>query len=130
VACYYFIFNHPQMEKETASEETLFENITGYVNARVELVRLQMIEKAAAMMSNALSLVIIIPFFLIAFLFLSVALAHYFAELWGHEYAGYLTVTGIYLLVGFLLVWNRRNWLIKPLQNTLIKQLFSKHKHD
>ena len=62
------------MEKETASEETLFDTVTGYVNTRVELVRLQMIEKAAAMMSSALSLVIIIPFFLIAFLFLSVSL--------------------------------------------------------
>ena len=118
------------MEKQTASEETFFDVVTAYINTRVELVRLQMIEKAAALMSNALSLLIIIPFFLIAFLFLSIALAHYFAELWGHQYAGYLTVTGIYLLIGFLLIRNRMNWLIKPLQNNLIKQIFSKYKHE
>jgi len=118
------------MEKETASKETLLDNVTAYVNTRVELVRLQLIEKAAAMISNALSIVIIIPFFLIAFLFLSVALAHYFDELWGHEYAGYLTVTGIYMLVGLLLVWKRKYWLINPLQNNLIKQLFARHIHE
>ncbi len=118
------------MENETVSEESLFENVTGYINARVELMRLQLIEKVAAILSRALSLIIIIPFFLIAFLFLSITLAHYFAELWGHEYTGYLTVASIYLVVGFLLVWKRKNWLVKPFQNGLIKQIFSKQKHD
>ncbi len=118
------------MEKDTDSNENIFDNITGYINARVELMRLKMIEKVAAILSNALSVLIIIPFFLIAFLFFSIALAHYFSEWWGHEFAGYLTVTFIYLLIGFLLVWNRKNWLIKPMQNGFIKQIFSKHKHE
>ncbi len=118
------------MEKETVSEESLFENVTGYINARVELMRLQLIEKVAAILSKALALIIIIPFFLIAFLFLSITLAHYFAELCGHEYTGYLAVASIYLVVGFLLVWKRKSWLVKPFQNGLIKQIFSKHKHD
>ena len=69
-------------------------------------------------------------FFLIAFLFLSMILAQFFEELWGHAYAGYLTVALLYLMVGFLLVKKRKAWLIKPLQNGLIKQIFNKQKND
>ena len=118
------------MEKDTGSEESLFENLTGYFNARIELIKLQLVEKTTSIFSIVISILIIIPFFMLAFLFLSIALAHFFSELWGHEYAGYLTVTLIYLVTGLLLIRFRQSWLVRPLQNSLIKQIFIKKHHE
>jgi Putative Actinobacterial Holin-X, holin superfamily III len=110
--------------------ESVFDDIKEYLDARKELMKLQVIEKTTTIAAGTVSLLIIIPFFVLAFFFVSITLAHVFAELWGHEYAGYLTVTILYTLTGLLLVKYRRRWLLNPIKNKLIQQILSKDHHD
>ena len=63
---------------------------------------------------------------MVAFLFVSITLAQFFGELWGYEYAGYLSVALLYGVIGFVLVKFRKSILVKPIKNGIIKQLFSK----
>ena len=114
------------MEQKQDTFEGFLDNIRDYITARQQLLRLQVTEKVSGILSNFFSLLIIIPFFLLAFLFLSITLAHVFSELWGHEYAGYLTVTLLYVLIGILMVKYRKGLLVKPIKNKLIKQFLSK----
>jgi Putative Actinobacterial Holin-X, holin superfamily III len=110
--------------------ESVFDDFREYLDARSELAKMQVIKKTAGIAAGAAALLIIIPFFVLAFLFVSITLAHVFAELWGHEYAGYLTVTLLYTLTGILLVKFRKRWLITPLMSRMIQQILSNHHHD
>jgi hypothetical protein len=110
--------------------ETVFDDVREYLDARRDLLKLQAVKKTTELAASAVSLIIIIPFFVMAFLFVSITLAHVFAELWGHEYAGYLTVTLLYTITGLLLVKFRRRWLVDPLKNRLIQQILSSNHHD
>jgi hypothetical protein len=110
--------------------ELFFDDFKEYLDARSELAKLQVVKKTAGITAGAIALLIIMPFFVLAFLFVSITMAHVFAELWGHEYAGYLTVTLLYTLTGILLVKFRKRWLITPLTNRMIQQILSNHHHE
>ncbi len=118
------------MEKEKNKFENFFDDARDYMDARQELLKLQVIQKATRTVSNIISFFVILPFFLLAFLFVSITLAHVFAELWGHEYAGYLTITLLYAITGILLVRFRKQWLVGPMMNRMIKQILSKETND
>ncbi len=118
------------MSDTTDNIEAVFDDVKEYLDARRELMKLQMVKKATTLAAGTVSLLIIIPFFVMAFLFVSITLAHVFAELWGHEYAGYLTVTLLYTITGLLLVKYRRRWLLNPLKNRLIQQILSNDHHE
>jgi uncharacterized membrane protein YqjE len=118
------------MEKEPNQFEKLYQDIRDYVDTRQELLKLQVTEKSTRFTAHLISFLIIIPFFFLAFLFVSFALAHLFAEWWGHEYAGYLTVTLLYLIIGVILLIFRKRLLVKPLKNSMIKMILSKKTDD
>lgn len=118
------------MDTKKHQLENLIDDARSYMEAREKLARLQMTEKATHMAANLMSWLIIAPVFLIAFLFVSVGLAHVMAEWWGHEYAGYLSVTLLYVVIGFILVKFRKGILVKPIMDGLIKQAFSKENHE
>ncbi|MCX6314794.1 MAG: phage holin family protein [Sphingobacteriales bacterium] len=123
-------FATTNMEKDPNQFEQLYQDIRDYVNTRQELLKLQVTEKSTRFTAHLISFLIIIPFFFLAFLFISFALAHLFAEWWGHEYAGYLTVTLLYLIIGMILLIFRKRLLVKPLKNGMIKMIFSKKTDD
>lgn len=106
-----------------------FEDLLGhardYVNAQIDLLKLKAVEKASRVVAFMVGLFFIVLMFALAFLFVSFALAHYFAELWNHEWAGYLTVTGIYLLLGLILLKFRKALIIGPITNLLVRLIFS-----
>ena len=114
------------MEREQTKIEQLIHDVREYIDARQELLKLQVVKKTTRVASGIISIIIIVPFFLLAFLFVSIALAHLFGEMWGHEYAGYLTVTFLYIIIGLLLVVFRKKWLVIPIMDQMIKQILSK----
>jgi len=105
--------------------EGIINNARGYMDAKQELIKLQAIKKMSGIISGIISFCIIIPFFFLAFLFVSFTLAQLFSEWLGHQYAGYLLVTGIYTVAGLLLYRFRKSWLFRPIRNKIIKQIFA-----
>ena len=105
--------------------DSLISNLTGYVETRIELLKVEAKEE----LSKGLSQVII--FLLLAFVFalvvvlVSVGAALVLSRRWG-PFAGFGTVAGFYLLVGIVLLLTR-----DTLNNTLekkIAELLSKKK--
>lgn len=79
----------------------LIENLSGYVESRIELLKIEIREDVAKAMAK--TLIFLVMFFL-AFLFLiflSIGLAHFLNQYLAHSYAGYWIVAAIYGL-GFL----------------------------
>lgn len=112
------------MEKVFAKAEELADNIKEYVNTRIEAVKLNAAEKSSAVIANLVAGLIVVTFFMLFFLFGSIALAIGLSEWIGKAWAGFLIVAGLYLLIG-IIVWTARVKIIQlPVMNALIKQLF------
>ena len=89
--------------------EGLVQNLTGYVEARVELMKTEIREDVSKAMARAL---VMVALFLIGFMFLiffSVGLAQFLAQYFERPYGGYWTVAGLYLATFLLLFVFRKN---------------------
>lgn len=118
------------MEKAFAKVEELADTVKDYVNTRIESAKLGIAEKSSAIIANVAAGLIVITFFLLFFLFGSIALAFGLGEWIGKTWAGFLIVAGFYLLVG-IVVWTARVKIIQlPVMNALIKQLFGEEDEE
>ncbi len=86
-------------------------SLTGYVEARLELLKSEIREDIAKAIANAM---VIVALFLMGFLFLiffSVGLAHFINRYFEASFAGYWTVAGLYALIFLLLLVFRKSIL-------------------
>ena len=86
------------MEKKT-NIENLIDDAKGYLDTRIELAKLQTIEKTSEVAGSASVAVLLLIFFSMVFLFGSIALAYYISETTGRYSIGFLSVAGINLLI-------------------------------
>lgn len=101
------------------------ESIENYIQNRVELLRLQAIEKASKMGS---SLILVLIMSLLAFfmlLFLSFMLAWLFANLTGNVYVGFAIMAGIFILMLLVIILGKKAFERK-ITDTIINSIFSK----
>jgi Putative Actinobacterial Holin-X, holin superfamily III len=118
------------MEKAFAKVEELADTVKDYVNTRIEAVKLNAAEKTSAVIANVLAGLVVVTFFMLFFLFGSIALAFGLGEWIGKTWAGFLIVAGLYLLIG-IVVWTARVKIIQlPVMNALIKQLFGEENEE
>jgi fatty acid desaturase len=118
------------MEKAFAKVEELADTVKDYVNTRIESVKLNVAEKSSAVIANLVAGLIVVSFFMLFFLFGSIALAFGLGEWIGKTWAGFLIVSGFYLLIG-IVVWTARVKIIQlPVMNALIKQLFGEEDEE
>jgi uncharacterized membrane protein YqjE len=98
-------------------------NLTQYLETRVELVKLELKEEVAKLLANAFVILLIafVGFFFL--LLLSIGLAVHLGSLWG-ELSGYLAVSSFYLVVGAGVAIFR-----KPIVERLEKNLMELNKH-
>jgi uncharacterized membrane protein YqjE len=99
--------------------DSLIENITGYVEARIELTKLEVKEDIAKSLSKALLFILMGVVFTLFIVLLSVAVAHLIARSVG-PFGGFAIVAGFYLLVT-LLLYAFRNAIGEKLQGHLIE---------
>ncbi|MBK6987484.1 MAG: phage holin family protein [Bacteroidetes bacterium] len=112
--------------EEKNNFENLIEDAKGYLDTRIDLAKLQTIEKTSAVAGSAAVAVLLLLFFSMVFLFSSVALAFYISEITGRYTTGFLCVGGINLLIGLIIYLARESWINKPVTNLIIAQLLKK----
>ena len=118
------------MENIFAQLQHLAEEVKEYVNVRIDLVKLNVAEKASAMVADTAATVITAIIFLFFLFFASTGLALFLSAVIGKSYAGFLIVAGIYLIVG-LIIWYARGRLIQmPIMNAIIRQLFANNREN
>lgn len=105
--------------------DSLISNLTGYIETRVELLKVEAKEELSKGLSNVLVYLLLAFVFALVIIFLSVALALKIGERIG-GFGGFAVVAGFYLLVGTGLALSR-DTLIKKLEKKL-SALFNKKK--
>jgi O-antigen/teichoic acid export membrane protein len=101
--------------------DNLMDNLTGYLETQVALVKLEVREEVAKILSRGLVLVTVILLAALFLLFFSVGLAHYLNGFFKHPYIGYWIVAGIYGLPCVIFLLFR-----KPISHS-IEKYFAKH---
>jgi membrane protease YdiL (CAAX protease family) len=104
--------------------ESIVANITGYVESRVALVKMELREEVAGVISRGLIIVIMMLIGFLFILFLSIGMAGYLNTMFEGDFAGFFLVGGFYGLLLLLMIIFRKN-LLRTLEKkfaTLIRQ--------
>jgi uncharacterized membrane protein YqjE len=105
--------------------DSLIEHLTGYVEARIELTKLEIKEDIAKGLSKVLLFILMGAVFFLFIILISVAVAHLIAKSIG-AFGGFAIVAGFYLLLAILL-FAFRDAITEKLQEQLV-QIMNKKK--
>lgn len=110
--------------KETLEKlEGLTDQVKEHIHTKIELARLQLIEKTSFIVSDLIAILLVTLCSLFFLLFGSIAGAWALSKWIGKPYSGFLIVAGFYLLMA-ILVWVARHKVIRfPVVNAVIKML-------
>lgn len=105
--------------------DNFIENLSGYFETRVELIKIEIREEIARVISHGLVIALLFLLSILFLLFFSVGLAHYLNLYFRDAYLGYWIVSGIYGLPCMLLFLFR-----KKINELLERYLISKTKQE
>lgn len=111
------------MQEPNRIEETV-DSIKDYVNTQYELTVLKGADKVSRFSSGFLSVIPITFFIMLIITLLSFGLALYLNTLFGNLFSGFLIVSAIYGLVVVILLAVRKNLLVKPIRDLIVRELF------
>ena len=86
---------------------SLLENVRGYVQTQIELVKVEAQEKVQEVIKRTIIIIVWVLLAMAILLFLFIALALYLNQVLESHYVGFLIVAGIGVLIGLILlgVW-------------------------
>jgi uncharacterized membrane protein YqjE len=100
--------------------DTLISNLTGYVETKVELIKVELREDLNKGISQAVVYALIAFIFAMVILFISLGVGMWLSTMIG-PLAGYSIIAAVYLIIG-LVLFNKRNDLIKRVKKELSKK--------
>ena len=101
--------------------DAIIENLTGLIEARMELAKLELKEEVAKAGARIIAGVVLAFLLVMIIIFVSIALATWLNYLLGSMFIGYLIITGFYLLVLVLLIaFKAHVWLQQKIEGMLI----------
>lgn len=103
--------------------EDLYEKSEQYAKTSVTLLRLQVIDKTADVLSTLAAVFGVILFLILFGFFINISLGLYLGQLLGASYLGFLVVAGVYLVLGLLFYVFRKKWIQTPISNMIILKL-------
>ncbi len=110
--------------------DELLDKIKLYLNTRMELGKLTLIEKGVLLFANLLTDGLVVVFLILGFLFVSLASGFYFSELFGNTFAGFFIVALFYFIVAFVIYLIKDKYLEKPIINGAIKKIFKNENEE
>lgn len=114
------------MEKEEVSPiEEFNQNMKEYLATRYELTVLKTSQKVSIIAALATVGGILALLTMLFILFISFSAGFYFSELVGSYALGFLILAGFFLLLGVIVFVVRKKWIIAPMKDYLIKEMFS-----
>lgn len=114
------------MEKEPNFFSESKEKIHEYIQDRIMLFKLDMIEKISRLTSLMFLGLLIGVFSLFILIFLSMMGGYYFAAVTGNMYVGFGIITGFYVLLLIFLLLGGKKFLNNFITNTVINTIFDK----
>lgn len=103
------------------SFQDVVDNIQKYAELQKHLLKLEVIEKVSEASATAAAGSVIFVFYLLVFLFFSIAMALLAGEWLGKWYLGFASIAFLYLIIALLLNLMKDKWLKTPIANTFVK---------
>jgi len=104
--------------------------IKRYLQDRLLLLKLQLTEKIAKLISVMFACLMIAVFIFFIILFLSIMAGFYFASLTGSNFWGFGIVAAFYLILLIIIIILRKRVLQKSIINMIIAVMFEKTKEE
>ena len=105
----------------------VFSHLSGYLEARIELLKIEIREEVAKVIAGAMLFAVIFFFVTMFMIFLSIGLAQFLNQFFEASYAGYWIVAGIYL-AGLLSFMIFRKGILKNFEKHLADQIKRREK--
>lgn len=103
--------------------EKLIENISRYLESRIELIKIDVQQKIAGAIVSAVQIGLLFFMGLFTLIFASLALANWLNSIIGNSFAGHLIVAGFYLLLGVIVIAARK--AIQAKAETMVDNMFA-----
>lgn len=110
-------------DQEKSFTRDVYEESKQYINLKIELARLQLVEKIAEIGSGGVLFGVFAILALMIFVFLSIILWQFFKDLIGNEILASLAQILVYCIFGFFLYIFRDKLVLKPVSNLIVKTL-------
>lgn len=107
--------------------ESLIENLSGYVESRVELVKLEIREDVARLLSKSIVYAALMLFAFLFLIFFSIGLAQYINTFFEAAFAGYWILALIYAFTFFVLLLFRKS-ILKSFEKSFTEKIRRKEK--
>jgi len=113
------------MENQPNTFGSVLENAGDYLETRLDLLKLQAVNKSSDVTSSVVSRMIILLMVSFAIFILNMGLALWVGELLGKVYLGFFVIAGFYMLVGLILHFFRNSLLKEPVSTMIIKKMLN-----
>lgn len=104
----------------------IIEDAKEYVDIRLEHLRMVALEKSTKFMADVITQVTVVGTALLAFLFGSLTLAFYLADVLGSTARGFGCVSLLYLLIAVIVYFTKDKYIETGLVNFMIRKYFKK----
>lgn len=102
-------------------------HLSGYMEARIELLKIEIREDVAKTLANAMIFGVVFFFGFMFMIFFSIGLAHFLNQYFNESFIGYWIVAGLYL-VGFLIFLTFKKSILKNFEKHLAEKIKHKEK--
>lgn len=121
--------DHAVHEREEPSVHdniaALLDSVKDYSATNFDLMKLKASDKAAEIVSSAVSAIAILVVGLMFLVIFSIALAIWIGALLGEYYYGFFIIAGLYLIIGVIFNASKGKLFKDPVANMLIKKMFN-----
>jgi len=100
--------------------ESLFDRSKDYIDNRLELYKLKMIDKSSGVASSIIVGVVLFVIFFIFFVVLNIGIALLIGDLVGKSYLGFLILAAFYAIVGVVIFVQRDKIFKTPVTKMII----------
>jgi hypothetical protein len=111
------------MDNNTTTIESLLEKTETYVRTNVDLLKLKTIDKSADVLSSLVSRIFIGFIISVIVILMNIGFALWIGELLGKTYSGFFMVSGINVIIGFILLMFKEQLIKFSVYDSIISQI-------
>ena len=104
---------------------TLLQKTEDYGETSLELLRLQIIDKAADTVSSMVVKILVFLIIILIVFMLSIGASLWLGELLGKPYFGFFTIAFVYVILGLTLNYYQTRLIKTPVNNAIISKILS-----
>lgn len=104
--------------------EELIVSLKSYATTTIDIIKLEAAQHTSNLLANLISRLIIMLVIILFAFFFSLGISVYLSEFFDNNYIGLGIVAGLYLLLGIILIAGRKQFLIKPISDRIIHEIF------